>query len=109
MKTKKIKSEPLFDKEQLKGIAERAKLLRQIFSESTLDDLLDLTIKNRMFESYLKKHNININQIENEYKDELNMIYETVMSDKYKKTNRLQKKLIKTLNEGKYKKTKNKK
>lgn len=92
-KTKKIRT--LFDKEKLKGISERAGILKQIFSTDSVNGLLDLIIKNEIMIDYLSKSGIDLGHVEKEYEKEIKFFYETVSNGSSLSKNKIKKAKIK--------------
>lgn len=85
----------LFDKEKLKGISERAGILRQIFNTDSVNGLLDLIIKNEIMIDYLGKSGIDLGHIQKEYENEIKNFYEAISNGNSLTKNKTKKQKIK--------------
>jgi hypothetical protein len=104
-KTKKIKSEPLFDKGQLKLMKERISYYERVLSTNFLDEMLSIVITKRMLLNYLDKKGIDVNEISKEYAKEIDSIYMAVIPERYKEQKK-NKVIVRVVKKGKYVKTK---
>lgn len=98
VKIKKIKTEPLCNKTELRFMRDRLCYYERVLNTDFLDEILSALITKRMLLNYLKKKGIDVNEIQKEYSKEIESVYMSIIPERYKKKKQEKKTFVRVIN-----------